>query len=36
MFQIYPGKQPRATLAAFIAMSCVWLFGIATLAVVPC
>jgi hypothetical protein len=35
MFRRYTYKQSRATLAAFSAMSCLWLFGIVTLALVP-
>jgi hypothetical protein len=35
MFRRNSEKPSRATLAAFSAMGCLWLFGIATLAVVP-
>jgi hypothetical protein len=35
MFRRYSEKQSRATLAAFSAMTCLWLFGIVTLAAVP-
>ena len=35
MFRQYTYKQSRATLAAFSAMSSLWILGIVTLALVP-